>query len=42
MKTILLILLTSAIIGCRNTDRPDHNWRPPGMLMQNQTEGGML
>lgn len=45
MKTLLVILLaalSALIVGCRSTERPGHNWRPPGMLMQAPQEKGSL
>lgn len=40
MKTLFFILLAALLVGCRSTERPGHNWRPPGMLMQIQQEKG--
>ena len=34
MKTLTLMILAALLVGCRSTERPGHNWRPPGMLMQ--------
>jgi hypothetical protein len=42
MKTLLLILIAAALMGCKSTERPGHNWRPPGMLMQAPKEVGRL
>lgn len=42
MKTLILILIAAALVGYKSTERPGHNWRPPGMLMQAPQEGGRL
>ena len=42
LKTLTMILLAAALMGCKSTERPGHNWRPPGMLMQAPQEGGRL
>jgi len=42
LKTLAVILLASALVGCKSTERPGQHWRPPGMLMQAPLEGGRL